>query len=198
MNFTDYTSSTPPPAGRRWRRTSCRPRSRSPRRRACGCCSTAATRWMPRSAPRSRSRRRADLERHRQSDLFAIIWDGNGLARPERVGPLAGRLDAGILRRPEDGAGARLEQRVGAGRVSAWAELSERFGQLPFEKLFEPAIEYAYNGYLVSPFVAQRWALQVPELKSQPGFAAGVPARRPRAAGGRASSRFATRRRRSS
>ena len=81
------------------------------------------------------------------------------------------------------------------GCVAAWAELSERYGQLPFEKLFEPAIEYAYNGYLVSPFVAQRWALQVPELKSQPASrrrSCRAAARRGRASG----SRCARRRRR--
>ena len=32
-------------------------------------------------------------------------------------------------------------------------------------------LEYAFNGYLVSPFVATRWNQQVPELKNQPGFA---------------------------
>ncbi len=38
-------------------------------------------------------------------------------------------------------------------------------------KLFEPAIEYAANGFPVSPFVAERWEQQVPELREQPGFA---------------------------
>ena len=49
------------------------------------------------------------------SDLFAIIWDGNGTRRTQRFGPFAGRVDAGVLRRAEDGPGPRLEQRVGAG-----------------------------------------------------------------------------------
>ena len=105
------------------------------------------------------------------SDLFAIIWDGKGLAGLNA----SGRSPAAWT--PEYFAGQKAVPVRGwnsvsvPGCVSAWAELSERYGQLPFEKLFEPAIEYAYNGYLVSPFVAQRWALQVPELKSQPGFA---------------------------
>ena len=38
------------------------------------------------------------------------------------------------------------------GCVSAWAEVSERFGVLPFEALFEPAIHYARNGFVVSPY----------------------------------------------
>jgi gamma-glutamyltranspeptidase/glutathione hydrolase len=105
------------------------------------------------------------------SDLFAIVWDGKALAGLNA----SGRSPAAWT--PEYFAGQKAVPARGwnsvsvPGCVSAWAELSERYGQLPFEKLFEPAIEYAYNGYLVSPFVAQRWALQVPELKSQPGFA---------------------------
>jgi gamma-glutamyltranspeptidase/glutathione hydrolase len=42
---------------------------------------------------------------------------------------------------------------------------------LPFAELFEWAIHYANEGFHVSPFVAHRWALQVPELRDQPGFA---------------------------
>ena len=43
------------------------------------------------------------------------------------------------------------------GQVSGWAELSKRFGKLEFEELFEPAIEYAENGYPVSPVIARLW-----------------------------------------
>ncbi|MCI0629576.1 MAG: gamma-glutamyltransferase family protein, partial [Phycisphaerales bacterium] len=44
------------------------------------------------------------------------------------------------------------------GAVSAWAELSKKFGRLPFAKLLEPAIEYAANGYHVAPLTAALWA----------------------------------------
>ena len=43
------------------------------------------------------------------------------------------------------------------GEVSGWVELSERFGKLEFEELFEPAIEYAENGYPVSPVISRLW-----------------------------------------
>ena len=33
------------------------------------------------------------------SDAFAIVWDGRGTARAERVGPLPGGVDAGLLQR---------------------------------------------------------------------------------------------------
>ena len=44
------------------------------------------------------------------------------------------------------------------GCVSAWAEVSNRFGTLPFARLFEPAIRYAESGFLVGPITAEAWA----------------------------------------
>jgi gamma-glutamyltranspeptidase/glutathione hydrolase len=43
------------------------------------------------------------------------------------------------------------------GAPSAWYALSERFGKLPFEKLFEPAIRHAQNGFIISDYVAHHW-----------------------------------------
>lgn len=43
------------------------------------------------------------------------------------------------------------------GQVSVWVMLHERFGKLTFKELFEPAISYARNGFLVSPQTAERW-----------------------------------------
>ena len=58
------------------------------------------------------------------------------------------------------------------GVVSAWVGLSAKFGKLPFETLFEPAIDYARNGF---PRLADRRpAMGIadrPRLKDQPGFA---------------------------
>jgi len=105
------------------------------------------------------------------SDAFAIIWDGttlHGLNASGRA-PAAWTPDyfkklGGI---PERGWNAVTVP----GCVSAWVELSKRFGKLPFEQLFGPAIEYARNGHLVSPTIAKQWANQAPLLKNQPGFA---------------------------
>src|SRR5262249_35810401 len=44
-------------------------------------------------------------------------------------------------------------------------------GKLPFADLFEPAIRYASDGFLVSPTIARLWARQVPNLRDVPGFA---------------------------
>lgn len=105
------------------------------------------------------------------SDAFALIWDGKKLHGLNA----SGRSPAAWT--PDYFKGQKVIPARGwnsvsvPGAVSAWVEMSSRFGKLPFEKLFEPAIRYAREGYLVSPFIAARWALQVPELKVQPGFA---------------------------
>ena len=57
------------------------------------------------------------------------------------------------------------------GAVAGWVELHKRFEKLPFEKLFEPAIRYAEEGYIVSPIVGKLWGLSIPELQAQPDFA---------------------------
>jgi gamma-glutamyltranspeptidase/glutathione hydrolase len=43
------------------------------------------------------------------------------------------------------------------GAVDAWVKLSQKFGKLPFAELFAPAVEYAKNGFIVSPITAARW-----------------------------------------
>src|SRR5258708_5699389 len=104
-------------------------------------------------------------------DAFAIIWDGNRLHGLNA----SGRSPAAWT--PEYFKGQKAMPVRGwnsvsvPGAVSAWVEVSKKFGKLPFEKLFGPAIEYASNGFPVSPFVAERWNPQVPELRGQPGFA---------------------------
>ena len=52
------------------------------------------------------------------------------------------------------------------GAVSGWVSLSERFGKLPFAELFEPAIRYAEEGFLVTALIARVWrGLKVQYLK---------------------------------
>ena len=104
------------------------------------------------------------------SDAFAIVWDG------ERLHGLnaSGRSPAAWT--PEYFGGNAVpalgwNSVTVPGAVSAWVELHTKFGRLPFERLFEPAISYGRNGFLVSPTVAEQWAAQVPLFKDQPGFA---------------------------
>ncbi|OBG78203.1 gamma-glutamyltransferase, partial [Mycobacterium sp. E3298] len=104
------------------------------------------------------------------SDAFAIVWDGRRLHGLNA----SGRSPAAWT--PEF-FGGKAVPALGwnavtvPGAVSAWTELHDRFGRLPFERLFEPAIDYALKGFLVSPTVADQWAAQVPLFEKQPGFA---------------------------
>jgi gamma-glutamyltranspeptidase / glutathione hydrolase len=43
------------------------------------------------------------------------------------------------------------------GAPSAWAELSKRFGRLPLTEVLQPAIDYARNGYPLTPTLAKYW-----------------------------------------
>lgn len=45
------------------------------------------------------------------------------------------------------------------GVPAAWAELSSKFGKLPLGEVLKPAIDYARNGFTVSPTVKKNWAL---------------------------------------
>ncbi len=97
------------------------------------------------------------------SDAFALIWDGKGLAGINGSGksPKAWTPErfAGLTQMPMIGWDAVTVP----GAVDVWARLSERFGILGFEKLFEPAIAYARDGFPVSPLIAKAWA-QAPAL----------------------------------
>ena len=50
------------------------------------------------------------------------------------------------------------------GAPGAWAELSRRFGRLPFDELLRPAAAYAREGYPVSPIVARLWQQQAEQF----------------------------------
>ncbi len=50
------------------------------------------------------------------------------------------------------------------GCPSAWAELSRRFGKLPFAELLQPAISLARDGFALSPVVAHQWQVAVNEF----------------------------------
>jgi gamma-glutamyltranspeptidase / glutathione hydrolase len=114
------------------------------------------------------------------SDAFAIVWDGSALHGLNASGrsPAGWNLEffGGHKAMPTRG----WNTVTVPGCVSAWVELHRKFGKLPFERLFEPAIRYGREGFLVSPTIAQQWANQAAELKSQPGFAdAFMPGGRP-------------------
>jgi gamma-glutamyltranspeptidase/glutathione hydrolase len=105
------------------------------------------------------------------SDLFVILWDGRELIGLNASGRSPAAWSparfAGRNAMPQRG----WESVTIPGAVSGWVALSERFGKLPFEDLFEPAIRHAQEGYLVSPVVAEKWRLAVPMLPQDLGWA---------------------------
>jgi gamma-glutamyltranspeptidase/glutathione hydrolase len=118
------------------------------------------------------------------SDAFCILWDGKELHGLNA----SGRSPAGWTQERFSGH-AVMPQRgwesvTVPGAVSSWVELSQRFGKLPFETLFEPAIEYASRGFHVSPIIGELWRRGAELLNAQPGFAeAFMPGGRPPVAG---------------
>ena len=105
------------------------------------------------------------------SDGFAIVWDGKELHGLNSSGrsPAAWTPEyfAELGGIPEKGWNAVTVP----GAVAAWAELSRRFGKLPFTQVAQPAIEYARNGFPVSPVIATLWELGCKKLSAEPGFA---------------------------
>ncbi|MEM7741947.1 MAG: gamma-glutamyltransferase [Pseudomonadota bacterium] len=93
-------------------------------------------------------------------DLFAIVWD------PETE-MLYGLNASG--RSPQGQSLDQLKEKIGdgdripplgalpvsvPGAVDGWFELHDRFGQLRMRRVLAPAIEYAENGFPVSPVIA--------------------------------------------
>jgi gamma-glutamyltranspeptidase/glutathione hydrolase len=102
------------------------------------------------------------------SDNFALVWDGkklhglNGSGRAPRA--LTPARFEGLKKMPELG----WDPVTVPGAVSGWAALSKKFGKLPFEKLLEPAIEYAERGFHVAPRTAAGWGVSVKRFKDFP------------------------------
>ncbi len=91
------------------------------------------------------------------SDLFAIVWDGSELVGLNASGRAPAAWSPQRYK-GRDVVGPRGWSAVTIpGAVSGWVALSRRFGKLPFADLFEPAIRYARDGFLVSPTVAGYW-----------------------------------------
>lgn len=100
-------------------------------------------------------------------DLFAMVHaEGNVYGLNS-----SGRLPTGA-RLPGDG--AVPVRGVGAatvpGAVAGWLALADRFGSWPIEKLAEPAIRYAAEGFPVSPGLANSIERSRPMLSDDPEF----------------------------
>lgn len=119
------------------------------------------------------------------ADAFCIVWDGadlHGLNASGRSPAAVTTADfAGRDTMPQRG----WDSVTVPGAVSAWVELSRRFGQLPFARLFDAAVGYARDGFAVAPVTAAAWAAaaEVFTPAEFPDFAPFLPHGRPPRAG---------------
>lgn len=92
-------------------------------------------------------------------DAFALVWVKDKLYGLNASGPAPSSLSLDELRR----AGIETMPRHGfvpvtvPGAPAAWAELSARFGKLPLTETLKPAIQYAAEGFPLSPVLGNYW-----------------------------------------
>lgn len=93
------------------------------------------------------------------SDAFALVWTKGELHGLNA----SGRAPMAITAEKVKKQGYTAMPKRGwipvmvPGAPSAWAELSEKFGRLTLEKVMEPAVTYAKEGYPVSPVISKLW-----------------------------------------
>lgn len=103
-------------------------------------------------------------------DAFALVWIARGAEKglhglnASGVAPQALSRDA-VIQAGHDTMPLRgwLPVMV-PGCPAAWAQLSQRFGQLPFADLLAPAIALAADGFPVSPTVAEQWRQGITQI----------------------------------
>ncbi|XXF09590.1 gamma-glutamyltransferase family protein [Pseudomonas sp. D2-3] len=101
-------------------------------------------------------------------DAFALVWVKGQLHGLDASGhaPAALNIDAvkaaGHTQMPTYG----WTPVTVPGCPSAWAELSRRFGRLPFGDLLKPAISLAADGFPLSPVVAHQWQVALDEFSA--------------------------------
>ncbi|VEP16158.1 Gamma-glutamyltransferase [Hyella patelloides LEGE 07179] len=90
-------------------------------------------------------------------DAFALVWDDGKLHGLNASGRSPQALTSDRFKDLERIPLLGWLSVTVPGAVSGWRSLWEKWGKLPFEQLFSPAIRYASEGYPVSPITAQAW-----------------------------------------
>lgn len=103
-------------------------------------------------------------------DMFVLVWHEGRLHGLNSSGGAPSLWTPQYFDRHEKMPEMGWDSVTVPGQVAGWKALSDRFGKLPFARLFEPAIRYAQEGFMVSPQIARQWANQVPRYIEQPGF----------------------------
>jgi gamma-glutamyltranspeptidase/glutathione hydrolase len=94
------------------------------------------------------------------SDAFALVWDG------KKLHGLNGSGRAPMAHTPELLAKLGHTEMPGRGWLpvtvpgapATWRDLHAKFGKLNFEELFQPAIDYAENGWPLGPETGAAWS----------------------------------------
>ncbi|WP_077624731.1 gamma-glutamyltransferase [Sediminibacillus massiliensis] len=100
-------------------------------------------------------------------DAFALVWTKGKLHGLNSSGPAPKNIsieqmkERGYEEIPKFG---WMPVTV-PGAPGAWAELSERFGKLPLTDVLKPAIDYAENGYPISPVLGKFWKMAYKKYK---------------------------------
>ena len=91
------------------------------------------------------------------SDAFVIVWDGDKLHGLNASGKSPNRWTKEHFSKYNQMPLTGWDTVTVPGAVSGWVELWKKFGKLEFKQLFEPAIRYAKEGFLVPPIIADIW-----------------------------------------
>ncbi|HIN18774.1 MAG TPA: gamma-glutamyltransferase family protein [Gammaproteobacteria bacterium] len=105
------------------------------------------------------------------SDAFAIAWDGQDLHGLNASGRSPAAWTPARFNQYKEMPWPGWDCVTVPGAVDAWVQLSERFGVLPFDDLFEAAIRAANDGFAVSPVIAAQWAKDARNFSHLPAFA---------------------------
>lgn len=104
------------------------------------------------------------------SDAFALIHNGDQLHGLNASGRSPAALTPERLKDHDTMPVWGWDAVTVPGAVSAWVEMSEKFGRLPFEDLFEDAIRYARDGYAVAPKTGFIWQYAVKQFAEYEPF----------------------------
>src|SRR3546814_773301 len=103
-------------------------------------------------------------------DVFAIVWDGRQLHGLNASGRSPRAWTPEYFSKYQAMPARGWDSVTVPGAVSGWVALSRRFGKLPFGDLFQAAIRYARDGYIVTPIVSRQWETQIADIRHIPGF----------------------------
>ncbi|HJQ19328.1 MAG TPA: gamma-glutamyltransferase family protein [Gemmatimonadaceae bacterium] len=105
-------------------------------------------------------------------DMFALIWVAKehrlvALNASGRAGSLMTREE--LLRRGRTHIPRGVETITVPGALAGWQALLDRYGTMKLAQVLQPAIGYAENGFVVTPVIANDWAMETNVLRRDPG-----------------------------